>query len=175
MGWWRLHSVWMTARYTIPEAGQRTWSKRKWDPNVDSSQSWDVSQEESMWEEMRIYWKSHSSHLEVWSAPAKKGYKQVKFNEKVRELRICGLTNSTTISLPHYSKKIVKSNFNYVNVSASSLNMEEASQLGPGGKCIEEKSRNQFPELHFLIYLWPGSNSHNLSKSQIQADAQELL
>lgn len=127
-------------QHTIPSYCQEEHeAKGKWDPNVDSSQSWDVSQEESMWEEMRIIGKSHSSHLEVWSAPAKKG-KQVKFNEKVRSSEyVVSLTPPSPSVFPHYSKKIVKSNFNYVNVSASSLNMEEASQLGPVGNALNKK------------------------------------
>lgn len=49
------------------------------------------------------------------------------------------LTPPSPSVFPHYSKKIVKSNFNYVNVSARSLNTEEASQLGPVGNALNKK------------------------------------
>lgn len=86
------------------------------------------------------------------------------------------LTPPSPSVFPHYSKKIVKSNFNYVNVSARSLNMEEASQLGPVGNALNKKKKQKPVSritLPTISVTW--SNSHNLSKSQIQVDAQELL
>lgn len=49
---------------TIPSHWQEEHeAKRKWDPNVCSSQSWNASQEETMWKKIRSIGKNHGDHL----------------------------------------------------------------------------------------------------------------
>ena len=142
MGWWRLCSVWMrksrtpfpvTARKNMKQKGSEI---QMWTQSVLGCQPRRkcVGRDENYWK--KSWW---SSHLEVWSAPAKKS-KQVKFNEEIRSSGyVVSLTPPSPSVFPHYSKKVVKSNFQFSQYFCKIFKHKRGKSAWSSGKCIVQK------------------------------------